>query len=82
MLWLVVLIGCACVPRNGVSSTEKIMRLALLMLALFLMIFEARARYLFLFAPYFVLLGVVGWFRIEKALCSFMREHLGIGERG
>lgn len=82
MLWLVVLIGCACVPRNGVSSTEKIMRLALLMLALFLMFFEARARYLFLFAPYFVLLGVVGWFRIEKALCSFMREHLGIGERG
>lgn len=79
MLWLTVLTGCICVPHSGGSSIEKAMRLALLMLTVFLMIFEARARYLYLFAPYFVLLGVAGWFRIEKILCRIVRERLATG---
>lgn len=67
-VWLFVLAGCAVAPRDGGSATERVARLSLLMLALFLTVFEARARYVFLFAPYFVLLGVVGWFRAGAAL--------------
>lgn len=82
MTWLLVLMGCAVAPRNGGSFMERAMRLALLMLAVFLMVFEARARYLFLFAPYFVLLGVAGWFRAERALERALGERLRDGSRG
>ena len=80
--WLLVLVGCTVAPRDGGPFTERAMRLALLMLAVFLMVFEARARYLFLFAPYFVLLGVVGWFRIEAALARGLGSWLREGPRG
>lgn len=59
--WLAVLVGCAW-PRGSRSRPlESPMQLALLMLVVFLLVFECRARHLYLFSPYFVLLGVRGW---------------------
>ena len=37
-------------------------------LTIFLTIFEARARYLFAFSPFFIVLGVLGWVYIGQAI--------------
>ena len=62
-----MLIGCAAAPRCGGGNRRAVMQLSLLMLMVFLLIFEARARYVFLYAPYFVLLAVPGWLRMWDA---------------
>lgn len=48
------------------SKAEVAMSFALLMLGVFLMIFEARARYLFLYLPYLIVLAAVGWNRLRE----------------
>lgn len=65
--WIATLIGCAAAPRCGGGNRRAVMQLSLLMLMVFLLIFEARARYVFLYAPYFVLLAVPGWLRMWGA---------------
>lgn len=67
--WVATLIGCFMAPWDG-GSQLTVMRLALLMLMIFLLIFEARARYVFLYSPYFVLLAVPGWMRMWEALVA------------
>lgn len=60
--WLFVLIGCVlswCVRRP--TNVECVVALSLLALSAFLVVFECRARYLFLYAPYFVALAAWGW---------------------
>ena len=42
--------------------------LALLGLSLFLTIFECRGRYLLLYAPYYVIGGVLGWRNLYQRL--------------
>ena len=75
ILWIAVLIGCAVSARRrarylGMSGPNETMRstnhvcaviaLALVFLSGFLLIFECRARYLFLFSPFYVLLAIDG----------------------
>lgn len=75
ILWLAVLVGCsASVLRrardlglNRISNEEcstsricAVIALALIFLSGFLLIFECRARYLFLYSPYYVLLAIDG----------------------
>ena len=75
ILWFVVLLGCiaSCIRRardakafeSGapVRSTSRacaVIALTLIFLSGFLLIFECRARYLFLFSPYYVLLAIDG----------------------
>ena len=60
--WLMVLCGMALgFLRKKTERGELTAYLALAALAIFLMIFECRARYLYLYAPFFVMLGVAGW---------------------
>ena len=59
--WLAVLVGRTWLRGSRLRPLESPMQLALLMLVAFLLVFECRARYLYLFSPYFVLLGVRGW---------------------
>lgn len=73
--WIATLIGCAAAPRCG-GGRRAAMQLALLMLMVFLLVFEARARYVFLFAPYFVLLAVPGWMRIWDGVCILANRRL------
>ncbi len=75
ILWIAVLIGCATSARRrarylGLSDPSETTRstnhvcaviaLTLIFLSGFLLIFECRARYLFLFSPFYVLLAIDG----------------------
>ena len=70
-LWLAVLLGCALCGAQRLLDREaqgldgwNVMMLALIGLMIFEWIFEVRARYLYLYAPYFVMLGVYGWWSV------------------
>ena len=69
-IWLALLLGCvlcgaARLPGCGQESgAVGVMMLSIIGLTLFEWIFEARARYLFLYAPFYVLLGTYGWARM------------------
>jgi hypothetical protein len=64
VLWFFVLIGIVLLLKErNVAPEISVMLLALLMLSVFLVMFEARARYLFLYLPYFVCLGIIGFTR-------------------
>ncbi len=73
--WLLLLCGMALgFLRKKAERGELVAYLALVALAIFLMIFECRARYLYLYAPFFIMLGIAGWIglyrRVEMAVCS------------
>ena len=66
VLWLFVLVGCILIVlgRRPLKA-ETVIAFTLLMLSAFLMFFEARARYLFLYLPFFIILGTMGWNRLR-----------------
>ena len=65
--WMLILLGVSLgLVRSSLSDGEFVAYLSLLMLAVFLLLFEARTRYLLLYAPYFVMLGTAGFI----ALCD------------
>lgn len=66
VLWLFVLVGCILIVlgRRPLKA-ETVIAFTLLMLSAFLMLFEARARYLFLYLPFFIILGTMGWNRLR-----------------
>lgn len=66
VLWLFVLVGCILIVlgRRPLKA-ETMIAFTLLMLSTFLMLFEARARYLFLYLPFFIILGTMGWNRLR-----------------
>ena len=63
ILWYLVLFGAVLgsIPRKKADQRVAAIAIALLALSVFLMVFECRARYLFLYAPSFVILASVGW---------------------
>lgn len=69
VLWLFVLAGCILIVlgRRPLKA-ETVIALTLLMLSAFLMLFEARARYLFLYLPFFIILGTMGWNRLRMLI--------------
>ncbi len=69
VLWLFVLAGCVLIVlgRRPLKA-ETVIALTLLMLSAFLMLFEARARYLFLYLPFFIILGTMGWNRLRRLI--------------
>lgn len=73
--WLMLLCGMALgFLRKKTQRGELAAYLTLVALAIFLMIFECRARYLYLYAPFFIMLGIAGWIglyrRAETAVYS------------
>ncbi len=69
VLWLFVLVGCVLIVlgRRPLKA-ETVIAFTLLMLSAFLMLFEARARYLFLYLPFFIILGTMGWNRLRMLI--------------
>ena len=69
VLWLFVLVGCVLIVlgRRPLKA-ETVIAFTLLMLSAFLMFFEARARYLFLYLPFFIILGTMGWNRLRMLI--------------
>lgn len=73
ILWFITIFGVLACPykqqdshaRNAwISQSTNCMMIAILMLSMFLMIFECRARYLFLYTPLFVILAISGYARL------------------
>ena len=65
ILWLFILI-CICfcaLPFRTKYGAENLVALSLLGVSIFLLIFECRARYLFVFSPLFVILATVGLYK-------------------
>ncbi len=61
-VWLFVLSGCALgLLRSRSTNGEAVAVASLLAVSAFLGVFECRARYLFLYAPYFMLVAALGW---------------------
>jgi len=81
-IWLFVLLcSVFCMlPRKGGGDGESIVALALLGVSIFLLIFECRARYLYIFSPLFVILMGAG---VSKAagLIVHISEKRGKGRK-
>lgn len=61
-VWIFVLVGNSLGALNRrPSNSVAVAYLVILAVSLFLVVFECRARYLFLFAPFFTLVGTLGW---------------------
>lgn len=71
-LWLVLLMGAVGVVltffgKNKPDPLLAVALLALVGLTIFQAVFEARARYLFIYAPLYIGVGLVGWNAIRRA---------------
>lgn len=87
ILWFITIFGVLACPykqqnlnaRNAwISQSTNCMMIAILMLSMFLMIFECRARYLFLYTPLFVILAMSGYarlFSLDKRVFSNVLSH-------
>ena len=65
-IWLVLLLGCVGVAffflRRAQTSPVLLAAVtSLIGLTLFELLFEARARYLFIYSPFYILVGLLGW---------------------
>ena len=66
IVWFWVLLGIVFVLlERKLSKGQSAACLMLLMLSVFLLLFECRSRYLLLYAPVFVLVASAGWARLE-----------------
>ena len=61
IIWIFVLFGCIFMVRKKQSTNETVLELALIGVFMFVMLFEARARYLFCYTPIFVITSMVGY---------------------
>lgn len=74
VMWFFVLIGCvANIARRQASAPEHVMTLSILAISLFLMVFECRARYLYMFSPLFVVLAARGWQQVAHTMRGLTR---------
>ena len=81
-IWILTLAGCVGIVFDRNRMEFVVPALAVLGLTLFLLLFEARARYLFLYTPVYLLLGGIGlknlYFGLIEKLRYFMnRERHG-----
>ncbi len=70
-IWIFVLFGCIFSFKKKLSSNETVLKLSLIGIFIFVMIFEARARYLFCFSPMFVTCAMLGY----RNLINITRRH-------
>lgn len=77
-VWMLVLVGvaCNCVRikdvKKGYTKNELVLAVSLIGITLFVMLFEARARYLYTFVPIFILASAGGYsslFQIIRQIC-------------
>ena len=76
VIWLTLLLGIPLgVIRRKASVGEAAAYFSIAMLAVFLLVFEARGRYLILYLPYFVMLGVAGLTSLGRKFREFRLRH-------
>lgn len=79
IIWLTILLGIAGLPfyRGTNCAAVSWMSLTLLGVTLYLLLFECRSRYLFVFTPLFICLfgaGIMGWFRVKSQLANRLKK--------
>lgn len=76
VIWFLTLIGLVfCSYVRKLPDGRNAMMLAILMVSVFLMIFECRARYLFLYTPLFVILAAQGHQKLYQLVTTFLTRH-------
>ena len=74
-VWLAILLGlpglCLCKKRD---RSLQVILVSILGIVLYLMLFEARARYLLCFTPVFILAAVIGMVRYYELLQNFVKR--------
>ena len=77
-LWLGSLAGVALLPFVHRPRAQTVAPLlAISALGLFLMVFETRARYVYLYSPYFVILASAAWKQVASAWRRRQSRHAG-----
>lgn len=79
ILWLTLLLGLSGLIfyKSPTSYAVSLLSLTLLGVTLYLLLFECRSRYLFVFMPLFICLlgaGVQGWFRVQCSLSGRLQK--------
>ncbi len=79
VIWLSLMFGSGGVAfwmfsEKKPNATLCVMVLSLIGLTLFQLIFEARARYLFLYAPYYIVVALFGWIGWKRAVCALIQK--------
>ncbi len=77
-IWFILLAGSVGVGlfffRNRTFPSGLVVPLALMGLTVFITVFEARARYLFAFSPFFIIAGALGWIGIAQTVRNLIRK--------
>lgn len=77
-IWLIILFGCIGLMKEEQWEKYVVPMLAVLGITAFLLIFESRARYLFLFTPVYVALGSIGlkniYANLEQKIHYFIKR--------
>ena len=73
-IWLMMLVGCLGLYWSPERSKYIVPVLAIIGQTIFLLLFEARARYLFLYTPIYVLLGAQGLRYIYASVCNKIKN--------
>lgn len=78
VVWFFVLLciaGCI-LPERKTNNVEGIIALTLIGVSLFLLLFECRARYLYIFSPLYVVLAGIGLDKIDCFLHDLRRNNM------
>lgn len=71
IIWLFILFGCVFVFGKKPKKEESTLQLSLIGLFLFVMLFEARARYLLCFAPMFIVCAMLGYHKLVNSILIY-----------
>lgn len=74
-IWLWILLGIPFLfwSRESAAGKKALLLISVSGLLVFLLIFEARARYLYLYSPVFLILSLCGYEGIYKSICDRVR---------
>ncbi len=68
ILWLITLTGCCLCLSFNKSDSENLISITLLGVSMYILLFECRARYLFIFLPLYVIMCIIGVTRISDKI--------------
>lgn len=68
IVWIFVLFGCLFAYKNNSTKNHSVLQLSLIGLFMFLMLFEARARYSYCYSPLFITCAFLGYSNLSKRI--------------
>lgn len=83
LLWIIVLIlvPFAAYKKSILRDDEKVLFLAVLGFMLYLQIFESHARYVFVFAPLFMILAFIGGGELRLKISEYWKKFMKVHNR-